>query len=262
MIEQHMPATGQDWDVLQTRVSVFHQEVDQVPSVGEWAREKYGKELDLIQSNPKDGSDRVFKRLSNGLLTIIGTLGRTDFIIEQAQEIEDISGNGQIASRPWANVSIGSYVEVVESAADPAKEWITKGVPVYRLAVGARLLLPGPGLYEVYQSLSRHIQGIPLDNVSSPDFVFRINRGRASQNDENIFINRLAAWSIGQGQIVTIPTGGGQPNASSIQFALHLELDINTRTTQDDNIPPGLSLVLLGELITLGSEIAQEGDVP
>ena len=218
MEDQPRPSNDiRDWLTLQARLTTFHPDGTPMPDIAEWWQHTFRTEPDRIESMPRERSVQVGGNLPDGYLTVSSIPGRTDFILEPANE-QSINSD-----RDWPGLSVRSYHEVVGNMVTPVRHWLNTQTPVYRLAVGARLLAPSPDLDSVYRSLGKFLPGIHLEGISNPDFIFRINRQRHSTHEPTVLINRVAAWSTAQGQNVTIPVGHEHPNPSTIQFAAHLE---------------------------------------
>ena len=116
-----------------------------------------------------------------------------------------------------------------------------------------------------YDTMRSLLPAIDLHGSDVSDFLYRINRRRASETDSNLTINRLTKWSIVQHESLTIDLieGGiaslkrGRPVPSC-----SLELDINTHPTIDvaTIVEDGRLPELLDELCRWGVEIANRGD--
>ena len=151
--------------------------------------------------------------------------------------------------------------------------WLPHCPPVYRLAFHAKLIRPvegGPAgasrLLNLY--LSPKVQ---VDSDSS-DFLYRVNRKCVSATPDltDRRINRIATWSAMtftmQMQILGVEAMTGAitmnaPTQPTEHVACSLELDINTILEQKNKLPPERLPQLFQELATLGTEIAENGDV-
>lgn len=245
-----------EWLALQTRITTFHPQGVEVGDLVKWWAAALGEPPEVTENRPREQSVRLSGAVGNGLLTVNNLPGRTDFVM-------DPSGGGLGIGNPgWPVLAMGTYLEAASSLAGSVKAWILSEAPVYRLALGALLLLPAADLRSVYHSLSGFLPPIPLEGVSTPDFLFRINRVRTSAHEPTVLINRLAAWSTAQGQGITISGDRGELTTGPVQYAAHLELDINTQSADGQQFDPSLSVDLLDELVDLGAEMAHEGDRP
>jgi hypothetical protein len=135
---------------------------------------------------------------------------------------------------------------------------------IARLAFGAIVLCPVEDHQTGYQRLNQYVP-VELDPVASSDFIYQINRRRDSNTGiPELVINRLSRWSVAHGTLTNFALGPTGPIATSgpTYFACRLQLDINT--------VPGSSTILPGqqiprifyELVELGEEIIEKGDIP
>ena len=132
--------------------------------------------------------------------------------------------------------------------------------------MGALFLAPSSGISDAYAKLSVVLPDLHLEGLDASDFSFRVNRRRQSQGSPALSVNRVATWSIAQGQTVSfgpVGSGGASRLESGIQFAASLQLDINTvRTATGGRIPSDKAKNILSELVEMAVEIAELGDVP
>ncbi len=105
---------------------------------------------------------------------------------------------------------------------------------------------------------------VVIDPDGSSDLFYQINRPRPSATPiEGLRINRLTKWSVQIAQRLTVTLGPDGVVARTIgeEQACRLELDINTAPTFSGMLPVEHLEQLLREMIDLGREIAQQGDV-
>ena len=115
---------------------------------------------------------------------------------------------------------------------------------------------------------NRVVQGflpdVKLDADGSCDFFYQINRRRKAAVIEGILINRLTKWSVIQGGGIGIAV---HPNVeprvlhSPEFFSCRLELDMNTAGLPESPMPGPDVIELFDELVQLGEEIANQGDI-
>ena len=161
--------------------------------------------------------------------------------------------------------TLGPLPDALESFMRVTERWLSVGPTITRIAFGAVLFISVKDLASAYQELSRFLPTVELGGTDSPDFLYQINRPRASKSLPEIRVNRMTKWSVIQGESISIGfrAGGGSVLASaSPELACRLELDINTvpesmTSTHQARIQP-----LFNELVELGSEIAEKGDIP
>jgi hypothetical protein len=116
---------------------------------------------------------------------------------------------------------------------------------------------------EGYRLLSKLLHSIEVDPENSEDIFWQINRPRASKSISGR-INRLSKWSVLQTRAMTIQVGGEASIAASAgpsQFAVRVDLDVNTPPS-DESLPPDQIPLILDELWNSADEIAANGDVP
>jgi len=168
----------------------------------------------------------------------------------------------EMKERPVQFPNIGESEEAIETFARSMKHWFDSPyIPtIKRLAFGATLLQPVDSREAGYELLSQYLR-IPIDTERSSDFMYQINKRRASSLDiPELIINRLSRWSVAsrnvaqvtQARVVQLP----------VRLACRLELDINTVPEYERALPIKSLSSLLDELIKLGIEIAQQGTIP
>lgn len=134
-----------------------------------------------------------------------------------------------------------------------------------RLAFGAELFQGVKTPIEGYESLTSFLNlGVKIDSDTS-DFVYQINRKRKSNGSiADLIINRLSKWSVATLQVQI------QDSVLAVQdsilnltpvYANRLELDINTSPEFQNPIYANQVSTLIQEMISLGREIAKNGDV-
>ena len=132
-----------------------------------------------------------------------------------------------------------------------------------RIAFGLVLNFQVPTESVGLESLSPHIVGLNLPR-SARDFLYRVNHPYASQSINDVSLNRLATWSVGQSQVIHFqlnPDGSQtQQVVSQGPWAVRLDLDINT--DKADVLRADLVVLrnLLNELTTIAVNIALGGE--
>ncbi len=134
--------------------------------------------------------------------------------------------------------------------------------PVDRLALGLVLTFQVPNQSEGLEILSPSIVSLRL-LPSARDFLYRINYPYKSATIDDLNLNRLATWTVGQVQAiqVLIKSDGSQvQQTTSHPPAIRLELDINT----DQGVQLGANIEelknLLNELKAIAMDIATRGE--
>lgn len=163
--------------------------------------------------------------------------------------------------------TVGSFPDAVSKFQQLMYRWLSECPPITRLAFGTILLQSVGSRIEGYERIAKHLPFVKLDGENSSEFAYQINRPRASNNINALQINRLSKWSVmamqhirfeilvGQGTVAQqAPLGEGKS-------ACRLELDINTSPAFSGELPKEWVLPIFDELIALGKEIAERGDV-
>lgn len=158
--------------------------------------------------------------------------------------------------------TLGSFADSLDSFLSLMLRWIEMAPPIQRLAFGAVLNRSTDSSKEAYKLISSYLP-FSLDEDSS-DFIYQINRPRKSASTEvsDLLINRLSKW------IVTLLEGfilaPNKPESyikTLTQFAVRLELDINTTPEFSVELSSEQLSQVFQELVELGKEIATKGDV-
>ena len=245
-----------EWLTVQARITVFHQGPTSADALNTWWDRAFTSPPLRTETRPQENVQLVSGATGHGQLTASARPGRVDFIL-------DLNDDGPMESQSvWPVPATGNYRETAKSMADPVHKWLTDSPPAYRLAVGARLLAPGPEIVDVHSTLDGFLPNLNLRGLATPDFTLRVNRTRLSTNQPEVLINRLSTWSIAQGQNVAISPNRPPPQPLPVQYAAHLELDINTSLANGEEFSDGISGIILDELVDLAIEIAEKGDQP
>lgn len=195
-----------------------------------------------------------------GELTLGVVPGRIDWLF----------GISLLQQQPYDGIlSLGAFNDATELFDHVAKSWFTIDDPpeIDRIAFGAVLIQPVETPDKGYQCLSRYVPGlnIELDNLS--DFLLQINRPlESSSSVSGVAINRLMKWSVASYLTVEGKLSARRTSTTHIpakqDYACQLELDINTVPEHDQVLEWEKLAGLFDELVILGQEIAQKGDVP
>lgn len=135
------------------------------------------------------------------------------------------------------------------------------GPPPDRLAFGASLGAEADSLEQAFAELSQYMH-FGRYSPGLLDFSYQVNRPRQSQVDPSIRINRLSRWTAQEFVSHAFAIGpDAQMTESTITTAVkrQLEIDISTSVPSPPLSSPN---ELFQELVSLGLEIAREGDVP
>ena len=159
--------------------------------------------------------------------------------------------------------TMGLLSEKLDPFLARAKKLIELNPAIARLAFGAILIHPVRERREGYVNLSRYLHDIKIDVDNSKDFSYQINRPRPSSALVGININRLSKWGVILAQSLSIQIGA--PNIPQLGPGFHgmrLELDISTEAERTEALPGEKCQPLLDELVSMGLEISDKGDIP
>ena len=163
---------------------------------------------------------------------------------------------------------LGSYADLESRFQDLMLRWLSNCPLIHRVAYGGVLLLPTEGLPDAYRKLDRLLPAVQIDPEKTQDLTYRINRRRDSRcGVEGLKINRLSTWSAVQilDAVIDIPASGHRPpkvtQLPNSRSLCRLELDINTIPEFVGEFDKDLVPQIFIELISIGNEIASEGDI-
>ncbi|MCY3947416.1 MAG: hypothetical protein OXF44_14155 [Anaerolineaceae bacterium] len=132
-----------------------------------------------------------------------------------------------------------------------------------RLAFGAVLIQSAHSHEAGLERLAKYIRSVQVDPDNTSDFLYQINRRRASrQAIDGLVINRLTKWSVGRLRVLMTQSDGRSSFLPTTSESLvQLEIDINTVPEFEGVIKREEISDVFEELVELGSEIALKGDV-
>lgn len=180
----------------------------------------------------KGGSHSEVGVIEDCVLSIEVAPGRVDFRAGRPASEIDI----ETVTFPFLSQAALSRIETIFGN---AIQWLSeRPVPPARLAYGAVLLHPVASRAEGYALLERRLRGLTLDPTKTEDFLIQFNEPTAGP--DGMRINNLVKWSVAARQKwLQIFLASQPPVVSSPtlpQFALRLELDVNTDATRTDSL--------------------------
>ena len=164
--------------------------------------------------------------------------------------------------------TLGGLPAVLSTFVGLMSSWLDSDAcpALVRLAFGAVLLQQVTTREEGYRQLAPYLHSVRLDPLRSSDFLYRINRPRDSACAiTGLRINRLSTWSVvlqKSGALVIRPGTAFLLQPSTEDYACRLELDINTVPGSGPELPRRQIAQVFQELVTLGSEMAEKGEIP
>lgn len=160
--------------------------------------------------------------------------------------------------------SLGPLAKATGRFGKMVREWLPHCPPIHRLGLTGRVLRHTPTRIASYELLDKYLQDVKVDGNSSSDFLYRINRRRKSITLPGRDINRLSTWTSMKFSVArTELVGGAQPMVYTEEYsACSIDLDINTSHETTEALPHECLIALMDELLSLGVEIAEKGDIP
>lgn len=245
------------WQVESLRATTFHVRGAYDPESTNWWEAVIGDKPEQVVTRPREGLVQHSGAFEGRQLMLIGRPDRVDWILHGIVSFPGEAMQGLPILGPLSD-SLESFRKVTE-------KWLIVSPEVTRLAFGAVLVRSAADLALAYQELSRFLPSVNLDDIDTPDFLYQINRRRTSKAPIETRINRISKWSVMQGGTISIgigPDTGPMLASGSPHLACRLELDINTSAESANPIPRDQTQELFMELVELGSEIAEKGDIP
>jgi len=150
-------------------------------------------------------------------------------------------------------------------------DWLKDCPSTVRLAYGAVLLEPVENREKGYLRVAEYVPAVKIDPLGSEDFLYQINRPRESTTVKGMRLNRLSKWSVASFQPVRFSIGipQSQPrqplvysHGGTLAMACRAEFDLSTAAGIQQELPHDMLPRIFNELVALGSEIAQYGDMP
>jgi hypothetical protein len=240
------------WQPVTLRLTVF----TQPPYEGaeEWWKATVGSPAEKVVTQAKTQERTEEGTFLQGKLTLEINPIRIDW---RYSVIEEVSEPG-----PRIN-TLGSFSENYDPFRVLMGKWLSiASIPrITRLAFGAVMLQLTETMEKGYEILTPYLPFLNLRNAS--DLQYQINRTRSSQSRiPDLEINRLSKWAVLRLQQVVVPLGSpNQMHQIVGDFASYLEVDISTSATYKQPLPKVRLSTLFTELVELGAEIAEKGDI-
>ncbi len=242
------------WQVESMRVTAFLGDVVSIERLS-WWDDFVGFPPETVVSRPKSGQYQAHGDFEGRRLMLQIQPGRIDWSLSAVIKTTEEEFNLPL---------LGPFTEVLTSFSRVVAPWLVKAPALARLAFGATLMQPVENVRAGYVLLQKYLPRLPIDPEGSSDFFYQINRPRpAATSIEGLRINRLTKWSTQVAQRMTIVVGSGGVETRTLgqEAACRLELDVNTAPDFGRALPAEHLELLLNEMINLGCEIAERGDV-
>jgi len=244
------------WAVQMLRMTAFYHHPQELDISGWWEQiTDNSSEKDTNQ--PKNATRIVEGLLGDDLLVLRKTPVAVELhFMSPTQSSNDIKGIP----------SIGNYEEECPIFLELVKKLfnVQKFPSIKRLAFGAILNLPlTTEIEQVIRQLIPYMKNMKMDPANSGEFLYRINRKRSSTiGVSGLSINRLNTWSVISYRRVSVGLDTAQSSTSEPYYACQLQLDINTSQDFTDCLPSDKLRAIFEELISMGTEIITNGDIP
>lgn len=249
------PSKCVEWYVQRLRLTAFLSPENIIQSAN-WWNDVIGEPPDTKTLQPKIGGSQENGLFEGGRLILEVNPGRVDWILMALQD-----GISSAEVIPM----IGPFYSKLDKFIPIVERWSKlKTCPsLSRLAFGAILLYPVENKYMGYTTLSSYLHNVVIDPERSSDFAYQINRPRDSKGEiPGLRINRLSKWSVlGLKIAIITPQGSISAETGKVNLACHLELDISTSVEYRGAINQKAIKNVFQELVDLGKEIAEKGDI-
>lgn len=246
------------WRVNTLRLTVFPGQNAEIPDAGQptWWSQLVGEAPSNRNFQPKKALFQESGPFNDGELKLNVTPIRIDWKLTPVLDEEDLD----------ILPTISNFEECVASFCELMTRWfaVENSFPVKRLAFGAILFDMVDNREEGYRRLAGYLPAVKINSENSADFLYQINRPRISTTEvQGLSINRLTKWAVAQGQVRAYSL---LPNLTVFspgagQFACMLELDLSTDNDFIGELPNQQLSPIFNELVQLGLEISQQGDI-
>ena len=258
MVESETSPGGRNWSVESFRLTTFHNSVGTIAQdVASLWETVTGDRPDQVSSRPRENVTLVEGPYAGNRLVFTCRPDRTDWNLRSAPQPPDVPADEFI--------TMGFLTALLPPFLELSKGWLGISPGITRFAFGSILLVPMEGLLEANGELDQLLPKVEVDSTGSSDFFYQINRPRQSLSKGGVVINRLSKWSVMQGGSLgfTVP-GNVEPQIilGRSFFACRLELDVNTAGALQSPIVGDEAISLFEELVQLGKEITEKGDIP
>lgn len=233
------------WLAGSLRLSIFYGADLDLEKIPKW-KDATGETPDNQISHPKIGVYQESGKFADGSLTMNIGPSRVDWLYSPL-----IKSEAAFDSFP----NVGEISRATEHFKSFALSWLKSLDYLTRMAFGAILIQPTGSQEEAYRKLAKYLHFVNIDPTSS-DFSYSINRPRDTAiGITGLKINRLSKW-----RAITMILSVDD-TMKKVDFACNLELDINTIPDEKARIEKEMICPIFEELVSLGTEITEKGDI-
>jgi hypothetical protein len=238
-----------EWNAESLRLTAFI--LPDIPIQSEsWWNVATGGDPENIEINLKHRRRTESGPHADDFLVLQVNPGRIDWILSDRPGTENQSSESR-------------FVDRLKPFTCLVNKWLPVCPRLMRLAVGAVLRLPGMSREESYLMLSNYLN-FDLDPRKSSDFLYQINRFRPSDVISGMQINRLCSWTAVhfiRALVNLMPHAAVLGPEASTNYYCRLELDLNTAPESFGLLVHERLPELFMEMVEMGSEIAEKGDI-
>ena len=257
--------SGMNWKAATARLTTFTNEPVPIEAAAEWWAAVVGSDPESEQAQRPIQQAQFQGRLGDLPLGLRLLPGRVDWYLGDFP-----SGQGVViaAGGPVEWGLIGDLDAASNAIATVAKQWLPLGPSISRIAYGSLQVFEVPSRAEGYRVLDGFLDSVTIDADGTTDFLLQLNRRRPSGVVKGLELNRLMKWFVllmrDRGVLSISPQGVGvvapeEPEADDSHY-VGLELDLNTAPEYQSTFDPESALAVWAELLSLGRDIADNGD--
>jgi hypothetical protein len=244
---------GLEWSVETLRVSLFSNEVVKL-TPDDW-KKITGKDAPEAEQKVV-GRHTMSGPFLEGLLNLSVSGSRFDCILAPPPLADSV---------PEAYFpNVGHWPEMYKEFVTATEGWLASmGPPIVRMAAGAVLLAPQPGLEVAYKCLLEMVRSVEGNPARMRDLVFRVNWPVSSTSVDGLTINRLTTWMVIQAQynFVLGTAANVAVQETPVFYFVRLEIDHSTDAQRTQPFDPIQLVAIYKELANLALENAEKGEV-
>lgn len=251
----HQPLETNEWEAEHLRITTFHTADFNVSELPRQWEDLFGEPPEQQTIRPREGITELAGIYAGNQFVLTAQQQRVNFLIlPVAKPLTEIA---QVLP------TLGLFARTLESLHDISTKWLATCGPITRLAFGSVLVRQVDNVLSGHQHLAQFLPFLGTYDREAYDFLYQINRPRLSIVDPGIRLNRLTKWSIMQGGGIAFAIGPSEVKrlTSDSVMACRLELDINTTPNRANPLLREQIEPIFHELVTLGSEISEKGDI-